>query len=124
MSSVLVALGAFFGAIAVLLGAFGAHGLEGHVAPERLEVWTTAAHYLGWHATTLLVVGLLAERLGTSRLFRPAAWSLAAGILIFSGSLFVLVLTDQRLWGAITPIGGVLLALGWVLLGVAALRAR
>lgn len=121
MSRGLVVVGAVFGALAVLLGAFGAHGLEGRVTPERLAVWETASHYLGWHATTLLALALLGERLAARRLAGAAGWCMAAGTLVFSGSLFVLVLSGQGAWGAITPIGGVLLAVGWLGLAVAAL---
>jgi len=119
----LTLLGALFGLAAVLLGAFGAHGLVDRVSPERLDVWHTAAHYLGWHATTLLVLGLgVAGRLA-SRLALAGGVCLALGSLVFSGSLFVLVLSDVGAWGAVTPFGGVLLAVGWGLLALAAVRA-
>lgn len=124
----LTVVGALFGMSAVLLGAFGAHGLEGRVSAERLEVWTTAAHYLGWHATTLLALGLAAGQFETQRgarlLALAAGWCLSLGALVFSGSLFTLVLSDQGVWGAATPIGGVLLALGWALIAVAAMLAK
>jgi uncharacterized membrane protein YgdD (TMEM256/DUF423 family) len=119
----LIALAALFGLTAVLLGAFGAHGLEGRVSAERLAVWDTGAHYLGWHATTLLGISLLGGR-------RPdipvtvAAWAMVVGCLLFSGSLFVLVLTDTPAWGAVTPLGGIALAVGWGALLVGALRVR
>jgi uncharacterized membrane protein YgdD (TMEM256/DUF423 family) len=113
-------VGALFGLFAVLLGAFGAHGLEARVGPDRLAIWATASHYLGWHATTLLVLGLAGAALAARRLALVAAWCLSTGSFIFSGSLYLLVLSDQRLWGAVTPVGGVLLALGWGLLAVAA----
>jgi uncharacterized membrane protein YgdD (TMEM256/DUF423 family) len=112
---------ALFGLTAVLLGAFGAHGLEGHVSPERLVVWETGADYLGWHATTLLVIALL----GTARagpLATLAGWTMAAGALVFSGSLFLLVLTDTPAFGAITPLGGLALAAGWAMLALSAIR--
>jgi uncharacterized membrane protein YgdD (TMEM256/DUF423 family) len=122
-SPALIALAALFGLTAVLLGAFGAHGLEGRVSAERLAVWETGAHYLGWHATTLLGIALLGGR-------RPgvpmtvAAWAMVVGCLLFSGSLFALVLTDTPAWGAVTPFGGVALAVGWGALLVGALRGR
>lgn len=121
--SPLLMLAALFGLTAVLLGAFGAHGLEGRVSPARLTVWETGADYLGWHATTLLVIVLLGTR-------RPgvwlnvAAWAMAAGAAVFSGSLFLLVLTDTPAWGAVTPIGGVALAVGWGALALSALPQR
>jgi|GEM_PF-133001 len=112
-------VGALFGLFAVLLGAFGAHWLEARVDPERLSIWATASHYLGWHATTLLVLGFAGAALAARRLTLAAGWCFSAGGLIFSGSLYLLVLSDQPLWGAMTPIGGVLLALGWGLLAAA-----
>jgi uncharacterized membrane protein YgdD (TMEM256/DUF423 family) len=115
-------IAAVFGAAAVLLGAFGAHGLEGRVVPARLEVWNTAAHYLGWQATALLALAALWPRLGGVRLAVMAAGALVAGTLVFSGSLFLLVLTDLGAWGAVTPFGGVLLVLGWLLLAAALWR--
>lgn len=117
------AVGALFGIAAVLLGAFGAHGLEGRVDADRLAIWATASDYLGWHATTLLVLGLAHIGLARRRLLAAAAWCLSAGSFVFSGSLYVLVLSDQGLWGAVTPFGGVLLAVGWGLLAVALLAA-
>ncbi len=118
------AIGALFGMSAVLLGAFGAHGLEGRVDGDRLAIWETASHYLGWHATTLLALGLVGARLTAHGLALSAAWCLTLGSLVFSGSLYALVLSGHGAWGAVTPVGGVLLALGWGLLAVAAWRAE
>jgi uncharacterized membrane protein YgdD (TMEM256/DUF423 family) len=121
MHRTLFAIATAFGLAAVLLGAFGAHGLEGSVSAERLTVWETGAHYLGWHATTLLVLALLGvERLGPPA--RIAGWIMAGGAALFSGSLFLLVLTDTPALGAITPFGGLALAASWGLLLFAAVR--
>ncbi|WP_058557017.1 DUF423 domain-containing protein [Thiohalocapsa sp. ML1] len=121
MHRTLFAIATTFGLAAVLLGAFGAHGLEGQVSAERLTVWETGAHYLGWHATTLLVIALLGvERLGPPA--RIAGWIMAGGAALFSGSLFLLVLTDTPALGAITPFGGLALAASWGLLLFAAVR--
>ena len=119
-STILLAVGALFGLAAVLLGAFGAHGLAERVSAERLAVWQTGAHYLGWHATTLLAIALLGERFRGVWL-RVAAWSMVLGCVLFSGSLFVLVLTDTPAWGAVTPFGGVALAVGWAALALGVL---
>jgi uncharacterized membrane protein YgdD (TMEM256/DUF423 family) len=113
-----ITAGAVLGLLAVLLGAFGAHALADQVPAARLATWETAADYLGWHATVMLLVGLLTHRWPERRAFRLAGWLLLAGTLVFSGSLFLLVLTDTGLLGAITPIGGVLLAGGWLVLAV------
>lgn len=123
MTRLTLTLGAIYGLLAVALGAFGAHGLTGRVSAERLVTWATGADYLGLHALALLAVGaLLALRPG-DRLLALAAGCLAAGALVFSGSLFVLVLTGMRWWGAVTPFGGLTLILGWLLLAVGAWRA-
>lgn len=116
-------MAALFGLAAVMLGAFGAHGLAERVSPERLAIWDTAAHYLGWHATTLLAVALLEVRMRGAWL-QVAAWAMVLGSVVFSGSLFALVLTDTPAWGAVTPFGGVALAVGWGALALGALLGR
>ena len=102
-------IGALYAALAVILGAFGAHALDGRIPAERLETLETAVRYLMYHALGLLLI---------SRLPRPgaAAWLIATGAAIFSGSLLILVLTDTGWLGAVTPIGGVLMICGWLLL--------
>ena len=100
------------GAAAVAAGAFGAHALAERVAPERLEVWATAARYLMWHTLALFAVVLSQKDL------KPWRWVLrawTAGSLIFAGSLFALVITDTSWLGAVTPAGGILLVTGWIL---------
>lgn len=107
--------GAAFALIAVALGAFGAHALQSRVEPGDLEIWETAVRYQMWHALALLVLAALHARWpggGTV----VAGWSFVAGILIFSGSLYALVGTGIRGLGAITPIGGVALLVGWAAL--------
>jgi uncharacterized membrane protein YgdD (TMEM256/DUF423 family) len=119
MSRVLASVGAVYGLAAVALGAFGAHALKGQVEPERIEVWNTAAHYLGWQGTALLALaatGWCAPLPSKAhRLLGIAGWALILGTLVFSGSLFLLVLSGIGVFGAITPIGGVLMILGWAL---------
>lgn len=122
MNRFFVAAAAVFALLAVLLGAFGAHGLQALVTEQRLETWNTAAHYLGWNATGLLALSAVQALSPPSRWLAAAGWLLIAGTLIFSGSLFVLVLTDVGVWGAVTPFGGVALAMGWLSLLVGALR--
>lgn len=99
---------AILGALAVAAGAFGAHALEGRVTPDRLDTWHTAATYHLLHAVALLAVSLApVPRRLTSLLF-------VGGILIFSGSLYTLVLLDMPILGAITPVGGVCFIAGWL----------
>ena len=114
-------MAAIFGLLAVALGAFGAHGLKSHwestlAAAEvayRIDVWKTASHYHLAHAIVLLV---LTFAFPGARQASASWWSFVAGISIFSGSLYALCLTGLKWLGAITPIGGVLLMLGWLLL--------
>lgn len=109
--SVLI-LASLFGFAAVAIGAFGAHGLEGRVTPERLAVFEVGAKYQMYHALALLALAGYVERLGVAG--KVAAITFVVGILIFSGSLYLLVLLDQGWLGAITPIGGVCLMAGWL----------
>jgi len=122
--------GALLGGLAVALGAFGAHGLESRLkepdgsitaqAQRKIANWETASRYQMYHALAILGIGcLLIQR--RSALLPAAAATMAAGTLIFSGCLYALVLTDQRFLGAIVPIGGILMLVGWVLLVVASL---
>jgi uncharacterized membrane protein YgdD (TMEM256/DUF423 family) len=114
--------GAIVAGLGVMLGAFGAHGLRTRVTPELLVVFETAVRYQMYHAFGLLAVGIAAERWGGS-LVNAAGWLFLVGLLIFSGSLYLMTLSGARWLGAITPIGGLLLILGWVALAVGVLRS-
>ena len=107
-------------AIAVALGAFGAHGIKNLVDAQQLEWWHTATLYLFLHALGLLLVGVLI-RLNIAA--QSTAWLLQIGVIIFAGSLFAMTLGAPRWFGAITPIGGVLMIAGWVWLAVTAFRS-
>lgn len=108
-------------AIAVALGAFGAHGLKGLVNVQQLEWWHTATLYLFVHALGLLLVGLLIRlRYAT----HTTAFLLQIGIIIFAGSLYAMTLGAPRWFGAITPIGGVLMIAGWLWLAVTTFRLK
>jgi uncharacterized membrane protein YgdD (TMEM256/DUF423 family) len=115
-------LGAVYGLLAVSLGAFGAHGLRARVTPDYLAIWNTGAHYLALHALVLLAVGSLSLQRPHRRLLALAGWCFILGALVFSGSLFVLVLSGVRAWGAVTPFGGSLLIVGWLVLAIAVWR--
>lgn len=106
-------------AIAVALGAFGAHGIKSMVSPQQLEWWQTATLYWFVHGLGLLMVGILI-RLNYSSM--APAWLLQIGVIIFAGSLYAMTLGAPRWFGAITPIGGVLMIAGWFWLGVSAFR--
>ncbi len=107
-----ILLAALFGASAVATGAFGAHGLKARIAPELLTTWSTAAAYHLAHSFALLALGLYAQ--ATSRPITLPAGLFCAGIVVFSGSLYILVLTGVKWLGAITPIGGLLLIAAWL----------
>ncbi len=113
-------ISAFF---AVGLGAFGAHGLEGRLEPSDLQTFEVAVRYQMYHALALLFLGLLLERWPGS-LGIWAGWAFVAGTLIFSGSLYTLVLTGVRGLGVVTPIGGLALLAGWVLSAAHLVRLR
>ncbi len=105
-------LGSVFGFLAVVLGAFGAHALKDALTPTDAEIYRTATQYLMFHALVLLTVGQLQKKRNTVWL-RRAGFCFALGSVVFCGTLFALVLTQMRWLGAITPLGGVMLLLGW-----------
>jgi uncharacterized membrane protein YgdD (TMEM256/DUF423 family) len=106
-------LGSLFALLAVAAGAFGAHAMADKLEPRMLEVWETAARYQMYHALALFAAAWLYQQTtATSALV--AGWSFTAGILVFSGSLYLMVLTGARGLGAITPIGGLAMMVGWL----------
>lgn len=109
--------------ISVALGAFGAHALKSMVIPERLDVWHTGVLYQMTHSLALFMLVAASAYLAPT-LQKWAARFLAAGIIIFSGSLYLLVLTNTPALGAITPIGGVSFLIGWLLIALAALKKQ
>ena len=113
-------LAAILGFLGVALGAFGAHALRGRVGADLIEVWKTGVLYHLLHVLALLAVAALGSRLARPRL---VAGLFVAGIAIFSGSLYLLVLTEQRRWGAVTPVGGLAFLAGWLAMAVGARRS-
>ena len=112
----------FFGVTGVAAGAFGAHALGTSVTPERLTVWETAAQYHLIHAVVLLV--LATRTTGEGALARLAVAGFTLGVLLFSFSLYALVLTDVSRFAMITPVGGLLLMLSWALLALQAFEGK
>jgi uncharacterized membrane protein YgdD (TMEM256/DUF423 family) len=110
-------LGAIFMALAVLLGAFGAHALKDSLAPEMLAVYKTGVEYQFYHALGLLLIGSIGFHID-SKWLRRSGLFLVLGILLFSGSLYILALTGIKVIGAITPIGGVSFVAGWIFLAM------
>ncbi len=121
MNRPLALLGCVFGFIAVAAGAFGAHALKDRLPADRLAVFETGVRYQMGHALALLFVAVAGGARG-ARLARVAGWLFVAGILVFSGSLYLLALTGVRAWGAVTPFGGVAFLLGWALLAWGVMR--
>ena len=106
-------MGALLAMAAVALGAFGAHALKGRLEADMAAVWQTAVQYHGWHALALLAAGLLLLHRPDAGAVAIAAWLFAAGIVLFSGSLYMLALTGTRGLGAVTPLGGLAFLAGW-----------
>lgn len=121
MSKTILMTASILLALAVAIGAFGAHGLKSHLSGEMIQIYKTGVEYHFYHALGLLLIGVLAFSF-PSELLKWSAIFLAAGILLFSGSLYVLAITGIKWLGAITPFGGLSFIAGWVLLFVAVLK--
>jgi uncharacterized membrane protein YgdD (TMEM256/DUF423 family) len=120
MAQFFVSLAAILGGLSVAAGAFAAHGLQSKISERSLEVFHTGARYQMYHALALLLVGLLISRTATPQpMLLASGWLFIVGIAIFSGSLYALSLTDVKILGAITPLGGVALIIGWGALAIA-----
>lgn len=118
-----VIIGAVNGFLAVALGAFGAHMLEGNISEHYIGVWETAVQYQMLHAGGLLAIGVLIHIVPVKQL-QIAGWLMLGGIIVFSGSLYILALSGIGILGAITPIGGVLFLSAWVLVILAMMNKK
>ncbi len=118
MSKTIIMTASVLLALAVAIGAFGAHGLKSHLSGDMLQTWKTGVEYHFYHALGLLLVGVLSLSM-PSGLLNWSAILLAAGIILFSGSLYVLAITGIKWLGAITPFGGLSFIAGWILLFIA-----
>jgi uncharacterized membrane protein YgdD (TMEM256/DUF423 family) len=116
------ALGSLFAALGVGLGAFGAHAMKGRFPVEDLAIFEVGVRYQMYHAFALLFLGFLASKVDTS-LIKFAGWAFVLGIVVFSGSLYTLVFTGVRTWGAVTPVGGLAFIVAWLLVGVAVIKS-
>lgn len=121
MIKIFLLLGAINGFLAVALGAFGAHGLEGKLTDKMLNTWEKAVQYQMFHTVALFITGLLMMKIQSAGMVW-AGWSFFAGILLFSGSLYLYSTTGTKILAMITPFGGVLFLVGWVLLGYAIMK--
>jgi uncharacterized membrane protein YgdD (TMEM256/DUF423 family) len=120
-----VALGAICAFLAVAFGAFGAHALKDKMTAANLEVYKTAVQYHFFHSLAILIVGaFIVQMRPFEKLLNVVGWLFLAGIVLFSGSLYALAITDIKVLGAITPLGGLCFLTGWACLAVAALRRK
>lgn len=110
-----VMVGSIFGATGVAMGAFGSHLLKSKISASSLDVYKTAISYHLFHALAILLCGVLAARIDSS-LLKGAGFSFIVGILLFSGSLYFMTITGNKSLGIITPIGGIALITGWILI--------
>lgn len=122
-AKVFLILGGVNAALVVLLGAFGAHGLKARTTAELLAVFQTGVHYHLFHALGLLAVGLVATQISDSAYLRWSAWLMLTGIILFSGSLYVLSVSGLRWLGMITPFGGISFIAAWILFVVAVAKS-
>jgi uncharacterized membrane protein YgdD (TMEM256/DUF423 family) len=121
-STLVIQLAALSGFLSVALGAFGAHGLKNRLTSEMMAIYHTAVEYQFIHTLALLLTGILLQQWGKSTALTIAASGFLAGIVVFSGSLYVLSFTGIRWLGAITPIGGTAFLVAWVSLFIAAYK--
>jgi uncharacterized membrane protein YgdD (TMEM256/DUF423 family) len=108
----------------VASGAFGAHALKAVLDESSRQTWQTATEYLFYHALGLIGLSLWLENRSLTKLLRLAGWSLLIGCLIFSGSLYLMVLTNQRWLGMVTPFGGVMMLVGWLSWSLTAIKEK
>jgi uncharacterized membrane protein YgdD (TMEM256/DUF423 family) len=120
MGNTFFILGCLAGGLGVALGAFGAHALRSRLSAERLETFETGVRYQMYHSLALLVTYFVGIFRDDSVFHLIAGWLFVAGIVLFSGSLYLLALTGKRRWGAITPIGGLAFIAGWICLAISA----
>lgn len=123
MEKIFFTLGSLFAGLSVAFGAFGAHALRERLDERMLANFETGARYQMYHALALLAVAWAVSRFSTSQLPVYAGWLFIAGIVLFSGSLYLMAFTGQRWLGAVTPLGGVAFLAGWVCLIITAFRS-
>lgn len=118
-----ISTGAIFGLLAVIIGAFGAHGLEGSLGDSALDRYQTGVEYQFYHVGALLIVGILYEQIKAKSLSLSGIFFIL-GIIVFSGSLYAYSLTGIKAFGMITPIGGLFFIIGWVFLFIFSLKSK
>ncbi len=116
-------LGSINAALAVAIGAFGAHALKARLTPADMETFHTASQYHFYHALGLMLAGLVISSIHGSAFIKASGWIMLTGIILFSGSLYCLVITQQRWFGAITPLGGTAFIVAWLCLFAGVLKS-
>ena len=124
MKSIFLLLASLSAMTGVGLGAFGAHGLKNVLSPELLTVYQTGVTYQMWHALGLMGIALLHQQAAESKLINWAGWLMFIGIILFSGSLYLLAILNLKWIGIITPIGGVSFIMAWVLIAIFATKKQ
>ena len=119
----IVVTGAVLALLGVALGAFGAHALKSRLDADLLAVYQTGVQYHLAHALGIILIGVLVHMLPAAKWLPAAAWTMTAGVVIFSGSLYLLSITGIRVLGAVTPIGGVALLAAWLMLAIGVANA-
>lgn len=119
-----IKIGALTAMLSVVLGAFGAHLLEDRLTADALDIYETGVQYHMFHAAGILLIAMLIDRLPSPKLAIWAARLLLIGIVLFSGSLYILALSGVKVLGAITPLGGVAFIAGWICVALAARTAK
>ncbi|MEQ1637259.1 MAG: DUF423 domain-containing protein [Methylococcales bacterium] len=122
MNLLFLLLGALAAFASVGLGAFGAHGLKSVLSPEMLDVYKTGVTYQMWHALGLMIIAFIQKQTAASKLLNWAGWMMVAGIVLFSGSLYLLALLNIKWLGMITPFGGLAFLGAWLLLVIFAVK--
>ncbi|MDJ0887140.1 MAG: DUF423 domain-containing protein [Desulfobacterales bacterium] len=123
MFRLLIVCGALGAALSVILGAFGAHGLKTRLTPEMLATFQTGVQYQFYHSLGLILVGIVLHTVKASGLVSAAGGLMLAGILLFSGSLYLICFTGIRSFGMIAPLGGTAFIAAWLLLAIGVLRS-
>jgi len=123
MAKFYLLLGSINALLVVLIGAFGAHGLKARLTVENMAVFQTGVQYHFYHAVGLILVGLIATQLSSPPYLRWSAWLMIMGIILFSGSLYALSITNIRWLGMITPIGGMAFILAWLMLTIGIMKS-
>lgn len=118
---ILVLIGTLYGFLSVALGAFGAHALEEKLSENMLNIWEKAVHYQMFHSLIIIIAGLALIKYESTALV-SAGWMFVIGVLLFSGSLYIYSTMGMRMMAMVTPFGGVVFLIGWVLFGYAMMK--